>query len=348
MTEYSIEARSFDILGVASHNFLVLRDEKGKAIAELHGLATDRETKKQMPIGYDEDKHSLRVWHFALDPEYAERMGVRPSKSGLLLDGQDHVTVLKADKQEIMARWNAAVVAKGQLNALDLDYPSGGFKSPSGTVNSNAAYRTLSEIMGVSVRDFKWKVEPGLDYRMVDPKTIETLRTHDYPVLKHPAIKEGDQYIRSDAKKQSKLLDDQGESLAMTDARIPGHPRYGDYTRIREGLACSIQDSERLDNVAASTYRETVSNPCVRQVDYAGVHNGFAVAAYAPHGLGREPMFNAYTPVAPAERESADVNMSQAHSLTVAQTEAQLQAQTQQQSNPDNGGPTLSIGSRNG
>ena len=39
------------------------------------------------------------------------------------------MTVLTADKDEVMARWNAAVAAKEPLNALDRNYPNYGFKS---------------------------------------------------------------------------------------------------------------------------------------------------------------------------------------------------------------------------
>ncbi len=163
-------------------------------MAELHGLATDRETGKAIPIGTDEQKHSLRVWHFAHDPEYAADLGVRSTKATYIQDGQDHVTVLKADKDEVMTRWNAAVAAKEPLNALDLNYPSGGVNIVRDTVNSNSAYRSLSEIMGVAVHDFAWKVEPGLDNRMVGTKRIEELRTHDYPVLDAPSIKEDGKY----------------------------------------------------------------------------------------------------------------------------------------------------------
>lgn len=61
---YTIEARSLDIAGVASHDFWVLRDERGTALAELNGLATDRRTGEAVPIGTDEARHSLRIWHF--------------------------------------------------------------------------------------------------------------------------------------------------------------------------------------------------------------------------------------------------------------------------------------------
>jgi len=42
---YSIEARSYDLVSIASHNFWVLRNSKGEVVAQLHGHATDRKKK---------------------------------------------------------------------------------------------------------------------------------------------------------------------------------------------------------------------------------------------------------------------------------------------------------------
>jgi hypothetical protein len=347
MSQYSIEARSLDLPGPYSHNFWVLRDQDGKALAELHGLATDRVTGKTVPIGTDERLHSLRVRHFPLDADYAQSLGMKQSKGGYIAEGQDAKTVLTADKEEVMGRWNAAVASKTPLNALDLDYPSYGFKMFSDTVNSNSTYRTLGEIMGVHVHDFSGVMEPGLDNRMVSPETIKELRTHDYPVLKEPAVKEGERYKVAEAER-SATPDRRADAAApQRDARNVEHPGHGDYVRIREGLAASLaNDPQRLEQIASAAYRASVDNPLVHRVDYAGMHNGHAVATYAPHGLGREPMFNASVPLAQAERETADTHMVKANdSLALAQQQAQ--AETQRQQTPAAGGPSLSIGARN-
>jgi len=253
--QYSIEARSLGLVGVASHNFLVLRDGEGRALAELHGLATDRKTGRGVAIGTDEALHSLRVWHFAHDAGYAKSIGAQVDGSTFIAEGQDRKTMLVAGKQEVLARWNAAVAAKEPLNALDLDYPNYGFRMSGDTVNSNAAYRTLSEIMGVPVRDFPWKLEPGLDNRMVDQKRVEALRTHGYPVLDEPSIKRNGQYESTEPRPMPSPgpspapMDD---ARARYDARSPGHPGHADYARIREGLAGSIRDAGALDNASAS------------------------------------------------------------------------------------------------
>ena len=53
---FSIEARSYNIAGIASHNFWVLRNGESEEIAQLHGLATDRTTNIFKPIGYFNDR----------------------------------------------------------------------------------------------------------------------------------------------------------------------------------------------------------------------------------------------------------------------------------------------------
>jgi hypothetical protein len=350
MPDYSIEARSLDLPGPYSHNFWVLRDQDGKALAELHGLATDRETGKTVPIGTDEQLHSLRVRHFPLDADYARSLGAKQSMGGYIAEGQDAKTVLTADKEEVMGRWNAAVAATVPLNALDRDYPSYGFKMFGDTVNSNSTYRTLGEVMGVHVHEFSGVLEPGIDNRMVDTKRIEELRTHGYPVLDEPSIKRDGKYERLELSPvptpgPSPAPVDDGR--AQYDPRTPGHPGHADYARIRDGLAGSIQDPRALDNVSASAYREMAANPLMKQVDYAGVHNGNAIVAYAPYGLGREPMFNVHTDLAQARQQPAEDSLDRAQALTEARAQAQLQEQASQASQLQNqGGPTLSIGAR--
>jgi hypothetical protein len=192
---YSIEARSLEIFGVASHDFWVLRDERGKAVAELHGLATDRRTGEAIPIGTDESRHSLRAWHFAHDEGIAARTGNPVSRMSYVQEGQRYRTVLSGPESEVMARWSAAVKATAPLNALDLDYPNLGFRMDGSTVNSNSAYRTLGEVMGLPVRDFPGVVEPGLENRMMSPAQIEEMRAKGLPVLDAPSRREGDRYV---------------------------------------------------------------------------------------------------------------------------------------------------------
>ena len=342
MPNNSIEVRSLDLAGVSSHNFWVLRDEKGQPLAELHGLATDRESGKYVPIGTDEEKHSLRAWHFPHDADYANSLGVRKRNDTHIQEGQASMTVLTADKDEVMARWNAAVAAKESLNALDRNYPNYGFEVFQDTVNSNSTYRTFGEIIGVPVRDFPWKVEPGIENRMVYQKEIQRLRTHEYPVLDEPSIKIDGQY-KPLGKERAEVATPGRNQLAQFDARDPSHHGHADYSLIRQGLEPRISDPQKLDNVSASAYREMVANPLVKQADYVGIHNGHAVVSYAPFGLGREPMFNAHTEVAKAQHQPAEHNLSQAHPLSEARA---LVVAEQQRPSQEQAGPALGIGAR--
>ncbi len=188
--QYSIEARTLsNVGGTSGQDFWVLRDENGQALAELHGLATDRQTGRYVPIGTDEQPYSLRVWHFARDADYAHEQGVTTSQDTCIMNGQHHRTLLTADREEAMARWDAAVAAQQPLNALDLNYPNLGVRIFGETLNSNSTYRTLGEIMGVQVRDFPGVIEPGVDNRMVFPQEIDRMSTHGYPTLREPTIR---------------------------------------------------------------------------------------------------------------------------------------------------------------
>ena len=221
MPNYTIEARSLGVVGVASHDFWVLRDENGKALDELHGLATDRKTNIPQPIGTDEEKHSLRIWNFPHEPGYANSIGAKATGLTYIDSNQTHMTVLDAPKEEVLERWKAAVSAKEPLNGLDLNYPNYGFKVFSDTVNSNSAYRTLGEVMGVAVKDFPGVLEPGIDNRMTTKEQIEKLRTHEHPVLDKPMINEQGQY---------KELPDKSSALH------PSHPGHADHTLYQQAL----------------------------------------------------------------------------------------------------------------
>lgn len=175
MRRYSIEARSLKIVGVAGHTYWVLRDEHGKALAELHGLATERQTGKPIPIGTDEARHSLRAWHFLHDADYAGTIGARVDNISFIRANQQSRTVAIGDRDEMLARWNTAVNAVPALNAQDLNYPNYGFRLLRDTVNSNSAYRTFGELMNVSVQGFPRTIEPGIGNRVLSPERTQAL-----------------------------------------------------------------------------------------------------------------------------------------------------------------------------
>lgn len=175
MHGYRIEARLLCIARIAGHAYWVLRDDRGNALAELHGLATDRHTGQAIPIGTDATKHSLRAWHYPHEADYAKVIGVPPDRTSYLRHGQQTRTAASGDKHEILARWHTAVHAVPELNAQDLDYPDYGFKLLGATINSNSAFRTFGELMGVPVAGFPRRLQPGIGNCMLPRERIVAL-----------------------------------------------------------------------------------------------------------------------------------------------------------------------------
>jgi hypothetical protein len=203
--QYSIEARSLSVAGgAASHNFWVLRDQNGNAVAELHGLATDRKTGKAIPIGTDANQHSLRGWHFVHDGEYARNFGSKRTDQTYIRDGQLSETVFTGDKSEVLERWkSAAKYGLSAMNARNLNYPPGGLDFPvkfdagfnvrvgDSTVNSNSVYNTFGRLMGVKTAVFDGPLQPGIDNQTLSDKTIWDLRYRGRVEIRQGALPEG-------------------------------------------------------------------------------------------------------------------------------------------------------------
>ena len=176
--KHIIEARSFRVAFACCHNFWVLKDASGNTLAELHGLAYDRITKRILPIGTTTN-HSLRVFLFAHDPAYAATLRVPVSSTRMYRKSRARVVY---EGEDALARWEAAVRAMPALDALDLTYPPFGFNVRCATVNSNSAYRTFGEIMGVEIPTFGAALEPGRRGRMLGQEALELAR---YRVSQH-------------------------------------------------------------------------------------------------------------------------------------------------------------------
>ncbi|HEX2827971.1 MAG TPA: hypothetical protein VHP37_16585 [Burkholderiales bacterium] len=169
--KHLIEARSFRVLFAGCHNFWVLKNANGHTLAELHGLAYDRVNKKVLPIGTTKN-HGLRVFAYAHDESYARASGLPMGSTRMYWKSR-----VKAVYQgeDALARWNAALKAMPLLDGLDLDYPPFGFNVLSATVNSNSAYRTFGEIMGVPIPTFAGVLGPGCSNRMLAGEALERL-----------------------------------------------------------------------------------------------------------------------------------------------------------------------------
>ena len=173
MPSYSIEARTFRVALAWCHNFWVLKDaDSGATIAELHGLAYDRITGRTVPIGTTRN-HSLRVFAFAHDAAYAARRGLPTGSTRMYWRSRARLAYAGPDALE---RWEAALGAMPLLDRLDLTYPPYGFNVRTPTVNSNSAYRTFGEIMGVPIHDFPGVFRPGLGNLMLPAREIEAAK----------------------------------------------------------------------------------------------------------------------------------------------------------------------------
>jgi hypothetical protein len=169
--KHLIEARSFRVLFAGCHNFWVLKDAGGLTLAELHGLAYDRINKKILPIGTTRN-HALRVFAYAHDESYSRSTGIPMGSTRMYWNSRVKVVY---EGEDAPARWNAALKAMPLLDGLDLTYPPFGFNILTRTVNSNSAYRTFGEIMGVPIPTFTGVLGPGCGNRMLDGEQLDRL-----------------------------------------------------------------------------------------------------------------------------------------------------------------------------
>lgn len=152
---YSIEARAYDIIGLAAHNFWVLRDEKGNVLGQLHGLATDAKNRIK-PIGTVGDK--LKFYHFGCR---AILLGLNPTCNlNYIKAGQKSKLVFSGSPDEVLGRWDNAVKALPYLNSLDVSYTPFGILGLA-HINSNTAYTLLGKLMGIPEHNFSGCWQPG-------------------------------------------------------------------------------------------------------------------------------------------------------------------------------------------
>lgn len=154
-TKYTIEARAYDIVGIAAHNFWVLRDEKGYVLGQLHGLATSIGNVIK-PIGIIGDK--LKFYHFG---PRAILFGLNPARNlNFIKAGQQSKPMFSGSPEIVLARWDNAVKALPYLNNLDVAYTPFGIVGVA-PVNSNTAYHLLGKLMGIPVHRFSLYWQPG-------------------------------------------------------------------------------------------------------------------------------------------------------------------------------------------
>ena len=152
---YSIEARAYDIVGIAAHDFLALRDEKDNVLGQLHGLATNHKNEIK-PIGMIGDK--LKFYHFG---PRAILLGLDPDcDSNYIKANQKTKLVFAGRPGDVLARWDNAVKALQFLNSLEVPYTPFAIIGLA-QINSNTAYTLLGKIMNIPVHIFSGYWQPG-------------------------------------------------------------------------------------------------------------------------------------------------------------------------------------------
>ncbi len=131
---WSIQKREHRLmLGLTGHTFIELRDRNDKVIAQLHGLATDKNTNKWKEVG-DSDDDYLKVWEFEYD-KYREYKG---------LDiGRTSVNIITGNEEAMNKKWQELVLCGTKINKIEIKYPKYGFRIFSETENSNSVAHSL-------------------------------------------------------------------------------------------------------------------------------------------------------------------------------------------------------------
>lgn len=152
---YIIEARAYNIAGIATHNFWVFRNEKAIVLGQLHGLATNNQN-KILPIGKFGDK--LKFYHFG---SHAIQLGLTPeSDKNFIKVNQKRLVVYSGTHEDVMARWDNAVNSLTFLNGLEIPYTPFAVLGLS-HINSNTAFAMLGKIMDIPVPKFQGYWQPG-------------------------------------------------------------------------------------------------------------------------------------------------------------------------------------------
>jgi hypothetical protein len=156
---YRIEFREYPIMWVACHTFWTLYEDDW-LIGELHGLATDRETGQSQPVGTSRDV--LHAWPY---PMMGQEQKMKPANggfSGLYALDQASKVVFEGCKAETMAIWGRGLAAATALNDADIVYHIlGGLPSELRTGNSNSAFRTFGDVMGLPMPELEAMMRPG-------------------------------------------------------------------------------------------------------------------------------------------------------------------------------------------
>lgn len=151
-----IRVAQYAILGVFSHNLLVLLSASGAVLEELDGLATSAAGRIK-PVGYLPSDR-LRVHRF--------------TAPFLFQPGQRQALLLAGTEQAVRPCWQAALRGAEAINALHLGYPILGMGR-----NSNSVTSTLIACMGLAEPALpRGRWAPGKGCLLLAPERIASLR----------------------------------------------------------------------------------------------------------------------------------------------------------------------------
>jgi hypothetical protein len=157
-----------------AHNFLVLYDDNGNVVSELHGFATDPNTGVRKSVGRSSDY--LR----AVEPDRGD---------GFYAAGQPEQVLWQGSHDDALARWNAAREARDQINDRNLTYNAWGsdlngpkdWDAPVPDViagNSNSVNSTLVDAMGMRLPSMPY-MAPGIENPLLRQQQIDQIRQHN-------------------------------------------------------------------------------------------------------------------------------------------------------------------------
>lgn len=152
---YKIELMQYPLLlGLAGHNYLVMRDSHNNIIKELHGLATDITTKKWKLTGLDK-RDTLKAWEFIDSGDFITKR----TYSGIIL--------FKGEEDVVKDMWHRTDLCKEKINQKNIPYPPLGFTLRKDTLNSNSVAYTLVMCMGLSTKHIGL-ITPGSTKNLLD------------------------------------------------------------------------------------------------------------------------------------------------------------------------------------
>ncbi len=141
---WSIQKREHRLMmGLTGHTFIELRDTNDKVIAQLHGLATDKNTNKWKEVGNSDDDY-LKVWEFDQD-KYKEYKGLDIGKTS--------VNIITGNEEAMREKWQELMLCGTEINKIEIKYPKYGFRIFSETENSNSVAHSLLLCGGLKDRE---------------------------------------------------------------------------------------------------------------------------------------------------------------------------------------------------